>query len=172
MYLLLGPSMILVSAGLAIATYFGLRLVIAPKQDEGKESEAIDVVNEVSQLGQRLATPELRQMTTALCIKARTLLNQLANSKDAAAEALFLVRQYMEQTRNGLRLYLAEGRRSRSESEKVLTQLLSTVSGRFDTLQISLDTQDDQALAGELKLLTKTLTDLDQISVNLGQGNP
>ena len=174
MHLLLGSSMILASAALAVAVYAAFRILLAPKKAPDREAETVDVVNEVAQLGQRLSTIELRQNVTSICVKARRLLNQLTDSKDSSAEATFLIRQYLEQTRNGLRLFIAERSRvaqPRSESEKVLAQLVSTVSDRFDNLQTSLDTQDDQALAGELKLLTKTLTDLDQISVTLGQGN-
>ncbi|MBC8064078.1 MAG: hypothetical protein H7Y17_04560 [Chlorobia bacterium] len=173
MHLLLGASLIWLSAGLAVATYLGVRLLAPPNKPTDRAEESVDDINVIASLGQRLPTGELRKQCTEIGVKARTLLSQLQRS-GGSVEAEFLIQQYLEQTRKGLELFLGERSRSnlgKTQSLAVLTQLLATVSDRFINLQVSLDSQDDQALAGELKLLTQTLTDLDQFSVTLNQGN-
>lgn len=102
------------------------------------------------------------------------MLTQLHDTGQTGSEAEFLVQQYLEQTRRGLEMFQSDRPRSsnaRSESLQVLLNLLNTVLERFDNLQTTLDSQDDKALASELKLLTQTLNDLDQISPTIKQGN-
>lgn len=165
--------MIWLSGGLGIATYFGIRLITAPQKPVEKAEEVVDAINAVASLGQRLSRSDLRHQTTQIGVKARTLLTRFRDS-GGSPEGEFMVHQYMEQTKKGLELFLTDrsrGTASRAQSTEVLAQLLATVSDRFDSLQITLAAQDDQAIAGEIKLLNQTLTDLDQFSVTLNQGN-
>lgn len=173
MHLLLGPSLVLVSAGLAVATYAGIRLVSAPPKAPDRMALSVDSLNLITGLGTKLPSTELRQLTTQIGIQARTLLTQFKNA-GGSAEGEFMVEQYLEQTKKGLELFLNQSRQrasNRKESLDGLTQLLQTVSDRFVSLQATMDAQDDQAIAGEINLLTKTLTDLDQFSITLHQGN-
>ncbi len=173
MHLLLGTPLILVSVGLAIATYIGVRLLGSPAKESNRLEASVDTLNLVSELGKRLPTAELRQSCLELCIKARTLLSQFKEG-GGSAEGEFMVQQYLEQTHKGLEVLLSQGNQklgTRKESLEVLAQLLHTVYDRFEGMQKTLDAQDDQAIAGEIKMLTKTLADLDQFSVTLNQGN-
>lgn len=173
MHLLLGAPLIWLSGGLALATYFGIRLLTAPPKPVERAEEVVDSINAVTSLGQRLSRSDLRSQTTQIGVKARTLLTRFKDS-GGSVEGEFMVHQYMEQTRKGLELFLTDRSRTpanRTQSAEVLAQLLQTVSDRFDGLQTTLDAQDDQAIAGEIKLLNQTLTDLDQFSVTLNQGN-
>ncbi len=176
MWGLLGTPFLWVSAILGIAVYTGIRLAFGAQKQQQEEPQVVDPsdwVIKIRGLEVQFIDPDIRKRIDALCKEAETLIADLKARPDPSVEGTFLVGQYLEQAYNGLSLFLSRTRGGAEWTEKateMLGSLLDTILDRFAKLHERVNAQDDAALASEIKVLTDTLNEVDNVTLNLKSG--
>jgi hypothetical protein len=169
-----------VSALLSVAVYYGVRLIL-PQRQTAEEAPALstaELLGQLQRMGRQLSevgNQSAGRRVQAICETADALLRYGEAHPDRAADSLFMVRQYLELTRLGVQTALASGSvagEAARQSRQQLSELLDMVLDRFTSLHERLLAEDDAALAGELKVLTKTLEELDKVYLVQGENKP
>jgi hypothetical protein len=168
------------SAFLSVAVYYGIRLALPQKRtaEEAPALSTAELLGQLQRIGRQLSevgNQSAGHRIQAICEQADALLRYGDAHPDRAADSLIMVRQYLELTRLGGQTALASGNvagEAGRQSRQQLSALLDMVLDRFTSLHERLLAEDDAALAGELKVLTKTLEELDKVYLVQGEEKP
>lgn len=175
---LLGSGWLWLSALLAVGTYLGVRWILPSPRKAGEVVEekpvtTREVLSQVAELSRCVPDAGLQRRLRGICDQADSLLRYFDAHPERADESLFVIRQYLQLARTGVQRFVDAGRYagpSARQSIQNMNELLEQVSSRFGHLQDRLAEEDDASLAGELKVLTQTLKELDTVYMNV-KGN-
>jgi hypothetical protein len=164
---LLGTAYLWLSAGLAVAVYFGARLMVPsrPVPQEPKRVSPAERLETLKATAAQVRDTRVAERITAVCDRAARLLQYLKTHPLKRAESEFMIGQYLDLSERAVQLFLTTGAADASarQSREKLFELLDGVSERFQKLYEKLAEQDDTELAGEIQTLNQTLDELDQV---------
>ena len=157
---------------LAIAVYFGVKFVMPePKPIEIPIEPTIDILNALRALQVQMPSGSARVRLRNITDISASLLAYGEGHPDQASDSLFVVRQYLESLRTGVRRFLETLRYtpdSAQQSQDTLAELLETVYGSLKHLHSELVEKETADLTGDLRALNRTLQELDKVWLGLG----
>jgi hypothetical protein len=171
---ILGAGMLWLAAALAGVVYVAVRLLQPGTAGRAARSvgytpperTARDELRDMEAMGANIADRELRALLADVTGRARALLDYLERHPERSVEGRVMVGQFLRLSLEAVRLFaersrtrIASSRRSRED----LLNLLRDVSARFGALQDRINDEDDEALAGEIQVLSNTLAELDSV---------
>lgn len=161
---------------LSIAVYMGVKFVMpAPKPAETPVEPTVSILNGVRTLYEQMPAGSAKIRLRNITDISASLLAYGEAHPEKASESLFVVRQYLESIRTGVRRYLETLRYtpdSAQQSQDTLAELLETVHGSLKHLHSELVEKETADLTGDLRALNRTLQELDKVWLGLGDKRP
>jgi hypothetical protein len=161
---------------LAIGVYIGVKFLLpAPRAIEAPLETSANVLAEVKDLSERMPAGSARVRMRNITDISESLLRYGDAHPEQASDSLFVLKQYLESLRIGVRRYLDTLRYtpdSAQQSQDTLSELLETVYKSLKHLHSELVEKETADLTGDLRALNRTLQELDRVWLNPGDKKP